>query len=37
LEQTRPAAQAVPHAPQLALSLRVFTSQPSAGLALQSA
>jgi hypothetical protein len=36
-EQTWPAAQAVPQAPQLALSVRVLTSQPSAGLALQSA
>ncbi len=36
-EHTRPAAQAVPHAPQLALSERVSTSQPSEGLALQSA
>ena len=36
-EHTRPAAQAAPQAPQLALSVRVLTSQPSAGLALQSA
>jgi hypothetical protein len=36
-EQTWPAAQARPQAPQLVLSLRVSTSHPSAGLALQSA
>jgi len=36
-EQTEPAAQTVPQAPQPALSVRVLTSQPSAGLALQSA
>ncbi len=36
-EHTCPAAQARPHAPQLALSVRVLTSQPSAAFALQSA
>ena len=36
-EQTEPAAQARPQAPQLVLSERVSTSQPSAGLVLQSA
>jgi len=36
-EHTRPAGQAAPQTPQLALSVRVLTSQPSAALALQSA
>jgi hypothetical protein len=35
-EHTWPAAQAIPHAPQLALSLRVSTSQPVAGMRSQS-
>ena len=38
LQANRPAGwQTVPHAPQLLTSVRRFTSQPSAGLALQSA
>ncbi len=36
-EHTWPAPQVVPHAPQFALSVCVFTSQPSAAMALQSA
>jgi hypothetical protein len=37
LEHTEPVGQDTPQVPQLALLARVFTSQPSAGLALQSA
>jgi hypothetical protein len=36
-EHTRPAGHAAPHAPQAALSVRVSTSQPLAGLMSQSA
>ncbi len=36
-EQKVPAAQAIPHAPQLLLSVWVLTSQPSAAVWLQSA
>jgi hypothetical protein len=36
-EHTAPEPQAIPHPPQLALSVRVFTSQPSAALPLQLA